>query len=50
MYQSVKINYVRLAVFTVVTMKNVVFWDTKPQFVLHRRHNLRYRAQPVNAM
>jgi hypothetical protein len=25
-------------VFTAVTMKNVVFWDIKPQFVLHRRH------------
>jgi hypothetical protein len=21
-----------------VTMKDVVFWDIKPQFVLHRRH------------
>jgi hypothetical protein len=28
----------RLEVFTAVTMKNVVFWDIKPQFVLHRRH------------
>jgi hypothetical protein len=25
-------------VFTAVTMKNAVFWDIKPQFVLHRRH------------
>jgi hypothetical protein len=25
-------------VFTAVTMKNVVFWDIKSQFVLHRRH------------
>jgi hypothetical protein len=25
-------------VFTAVTMKNVVFWDTKPQFLPHRRH------------
>jgi hypothetical protein len=25
-------------VFTAVTMKNVVFWDIKTQFVLHRRH------------
>jgi hypothetical protein len=30
--------YVRFEVFTAVTMKNVVFWDIKPQFVLHRRH------------
>jgi hypothetical protein len=29
---------VRCEVFTAVTMKNVVFWDIKPQFVLHRRH------------
>jgi hypothetical protein len=29
---------VRFEVFTAVTMKNVVFWDIKPQFVLHRRH------------
>jgi hypothetical protein len=21
-----------------MTMKNIVFWDKKPQFVLHRRH------------
>jgi hypothetical protein len=25
-------------VFTAVTMKNVVFWDKKKHFVLHRRH------------
>jgi hypothetical protein len=30
--------YVRCKVITVVTMKNIVFWDIKPQFVLHRRH------------
>jgi hypothetical protein len=24
--------------FTAGTMKNVVFWDIKPQFVLHRRY------------
>jgi hypothetical protein len=30
--------YLRFEVFTAVTMKNVVFWDIKPQFVLHRRH------------
>jgi hypothetical protein len=28
----------KIEVFTAVTMKNVVFWDTKTQFVLHRRH------------
>jgi hypothetical protein len=30
--------HVRFEVFTAVTMKNVVFWDIKTQFVLHRRH------------
>jgi hypothetical protein len=25
-------------VFTAVTMKNVVFWDMRNQFVPHRRH------------
>jgi hypothetical protein len=29
---------VRFEVFTAVTMKNVVFWDMKTQFVPHRRH------------
>jgi hypothetical protein len=29
---------VRFEVFTAVTMKNVVFWDIKTQFILHRRH------------
>jgi hypothetical protein len=29
---------VRFEVFTAVTMKKVVFWDIKPQFVLHRGH------------
>jgi hypothetical protein len=28
----------RFEVITAVTVKNVVFWDIKPQFVLHRRH------------
>jgi hypothetical protein len=31
-------NSVRFEVFTAVTMKNVVFWDIRTQFVLHRRH------------
>jgi hypothetical protein len=26
----------RLEVFTAMTMENSVFWDTKPQFVLHK--------------
>jgi hypothetical protein len=30
--------YLRFEVFTTVTMKNVVFWDIKTQFVPHRRH------------
>jgi hypothetical protein len=35
---NAEIAFVRFEVFTAVTMKNVVFWDIKPQFVLHRRH------------
>jgi hypothetical protein len=31
-------NYVRYEVFAAVTMKNVIFWDIKPQFVLHSRY------------
>jgi hypothetical protein len=31
-------NIIKLQVFTAVTMKNIVFWDIKTQFVLHRRH------------
>jgi hypothetical protein len=33
-----KVDYVKFEVVTAVTMKNVVFWDIKTQFVLHRRH------------
>jgi hypothetical protein len=33
-------NVVRLEVFTAVTKKNYIFWDTKTQFVLHRDHIL----------
>jgi hypothetical protein len=33
-----RVGNVRFEVFTAVTMKNVVFWDIKTQFVLHRRH------------
>jgi hypothetical protein len=29
---------VRFEGFTAFTIKNVVFWDIKTQFVLHRRH------------
>jgi hypothetical protein len=37
---STKVNniFVRAELFTAVTKKNVVCWDIKPQFVLHRRH------------
>jgi hypothetical protein len=35
---STVLSLVRREVFPAVTMKNVVFWDIKPQFVLHRRH------------
>jgi hypothetical protein len=29
-------------------MKNVVFWDIKPQFVLHRRHITSPLQSPVS--
>jgi hypothetical protein len=29
---------VRFEIFTAVTMKNVVFWDIKTQFIPHKRH------------
>jgi hypothetical protein len=32
---------------TAVTMKNVVFWDIKTQFVLHRRHITSPLQSPV---
>jgi hypothetical protein len=31
-----------------VTMKNVVFWDIKPHFVLHRRHNTSPLQSPAS--
>jgi hypothetical protein len=43
--------YVRLEVFTAVTMKNVVFWEIKPSsYFRGDTLRLRYRAQLVNAM
>jgi hypothetical protein len=50
-YFNMNVDVVRLEVFTAVTMKNAVFWDIKPLFVLHRNTlRLRYRVQPVNVM
>jgi hypothetical protein len=37
-YRGVVSDHVIFEVFTALTMKNVVFWDIKIQFVLHRRH------------
>jgi hypothetical protein len=38
-------------VFIAVTAKNAAFWDMKPHFLITGNTiNLRYRAQPVNAM
>jgi hypothetical protein len=31
-------KFVRFEVFTAVTMKNAVFWETKSQFIPHRKH------------
>jgi hypothetical protein len=33
-----KWRFIRLQVFTAVAMKNGVFWDITPQFILHRKH------------
>jgi hypothetical protein len=35
---AIHLGTVRFESVTMVTMKNVVFWDIKPQFVPHRRH------------
>jgi hypothetical protein len=35
---TLRLRYRNHPVFTAVTMKNVVLWDIKPQFVPHRRH------------
>jgi hypothetical protein len=37
-YRVQSVNAVRFDVLAAVTMKNVVFWDIKTQFVPHRRH------------
>jgi hypothetical protein len=31
-------TFVRFEVFMAVTMKNVIFWDIKTQFITHRKH------------
>jgi hypothetical protein len=36
--ESSRLMLCKVEVFTAVTMKNVVFWDIKTQFVLYRRH------------
>jgi hypothetical protein len=43
---AVKLD-IRFEVLTTVTMKNVVFWDLKPQFVLDRRHITSPLQSPV---
>jgi hypothetical protein len=39
---------VRFEVFTAVTMKNVIFWDIKSQFILHRRHIMSLLQSPAS--
>jgi hypothetical protein len=41
------LHRVRCEVFTVVTMKNVVFWDIKNQFVPHRKHISATESRPL---
>jgi hypothetical protein len=43
-----RLSAVRCEVFTAVTMKNVVFWDIKTQFVLHRRHIMSPLQRPAS--
>jgi hypothetical protein len=40
-------RFVRFEVLTAVTMKNVIFWDIKTQFVSHRRHITSLFQNPV---
>jgi hypothetical protein len=48
--EAVEKRRLRFEVFTAVTVKNVVFWDIKSQFVFQGDTlRLRYRVQPVNA-
>jgi hypothetical protein len=49
--QGTTIGSVRFEGFTAATMKSVLNWDIKSEFVPHRNTlRLRYRAQPVNAI
>jgi hypothetical protein len=43
----VKRNRVRFEVFTAVTKKIALFWDIKPQFILHRKHITSLLQSPV---
>jgi hypothetical protein len=44
-------SYVRLEVFTALTMKNTVFWNLKSSsYLTGDKFHHRYRAQPANAM
>jgi hypothetical protein len=38
----------KVEVFTMVTMKNVVFWDIKTQFIPHTRHVLSPLQSPAS--
>jgi hypothetical protein len=42
--------YIRFEVFTAVTMRNVVFWDIKSQFVPHGRHHYVSATNPSQLM
>jgi hypothetical protein len=37
-YRAQPVNALRFGGVTAVTMKKVVFWDIKTQFVSHRKH------------
>jgi hypothetical protein len=35
---TLAVRFISFEIVTAVTMKNIVFWDTKTQFVPQRRH------------
>jgi hypothetical protein len=41
-----RLMILRFEVFTVIAMKNAVFWDLKAEFVPHRRHITPWLQRP----
>jgi hypothetical protein len=49
-FKMTSVNLVEFEVFTVVTMKNAVFWDIKTLYLTGDTIPLPYRVQPVDTM